>query len=93
MLYGGKQRLDVARLQRLVDAFQGFTTQGLLGSGGPPVAKGQGKAVDPMLREALVAMFSQRGSYVQASGGPWAPHDELGVGVAAVSLLRCLLAV
>ncbi|KXZ45805.1 hypothetical protein GPECTOR_50g599 [Gonium pectorale] len=77
LLYGGKPRIDAARLQRLADGLAAFTTDGLAADGAPaaaapaqaalvPAGAGTGGSTGPVLSPAVVSALRQAlrpGSY------------------------------
>jgi hypothetical protein len=81
VLYGGRSRLDVQRLIKMSDAFSAYTTDGLEDNAAavparPAVATTQQQqqqqrstqpepALSPAAKDAMLAVFSRRGSYVQ----------------------------
>ncbi|GMH38694.1 hypothetical protein BSKO_06578 [Bryopsis sp. KO-2023] len=60
MLYGKKQRLDVERLQTMSDGLKSFTVDGLQNR-----SNKAGPIVDSTVKEALLVLFSAKGSYLQ----------------------------
>lgn len=88
VLYGRKSRLDIDRLVKLADAFTSFTTNGLqadasvalqrqavAAGGSSSVADVAPSILDPAAKEALLMVFSPRGSYVQVGFGCSTCHD------------------
>lgn len=67
VLYGGRPRLDIARLQRLAAAFTSFTTDGLTRVGGSLAGQPQGALSNSLLPGAAGAQV-QSGVGAGASG-------------------------
>eukprot|EP00878_Enallax_costatus_P013271 GHUV01013874.1.p1 GENE.GHUV01013874.1~~GHUV01013874.1.p1 ORF type:complete len:1255 (+),score=498.10 GHUV01013874.1:389-4153(+) len=75
VLYGGRSRLDIDRLIRLSEAFSAYTTDGLSDQDQPvqlqrsqlPAAASSGtsETLSPAAKDALLVVFSKKGSYVQ----------------------------
>jgi hypothetical protein len=80
VLYGGRSRLDVQRLIKMSDAFSAYTTDGLEDNAAAVPARTAVAAtqqqqqqrstqpepvLSPAAKDAMLAVFSRRGSYVQ----------------------------
>ncbi|KAK9866008.1 hypothetical protein WJX84_009124 [Apatococcus fuscideae] len=65
LLYGGKTRLDVARLQRLTSGFGAFTVAGIAGQSEPVAVPAQGHLIDENVKEAIRLIFTREESYIQ----------------------------
>ncbi|CAM6091149.1 unnamed protein product [Calypogeia fissa] len=64
-LYGGKEQLDMQRVEEIVGGFQSFRV--VMAPGGPREETPQQKAkvLDPTTKEALKIIFAPEGSYIQ----------------------------
>ncbi|CAM6084874.1 unnamed protein product [Calypogeia fissa] len=64
-LYGGKEQLDMQRVEEIVGGFQSFREVMAPGGPGEETPQKKAKVLDPTTKEALKIIFAPEGSYIQ----------------------------